>query len=196
MNFITNWWEKNGFALMVIGSILFIVICWVMGWKPKKGSSGKIKDYIYDILNENITDTGKIKKKKNYRKNEDKCRNIVEDIFERPFPSMRPDFLKNPETGRNLECDLMNPDLKICIERHGEQHYKHVDHFHTKHDFKKQLERDQLKEKLLAMNGYKLYKIPYTVHYDVLDKYILEMLRKDYRQYVDRYCRSNGIILN
>ena len=183
-----------------------------MGWKPKKGRAGKLKDYIYDILNENIDGIsgtsgtnerdgrGNIipKKKRNTKKSEERCREIVEDIFNSPFPSMRPDFLRNPETGRNLECDLMNQDLKICIERNGEQHYKQVDHFHTKEeDFEKQIQRDKLKEELLSKNGYKLFRIPYTVHYDVLDKYIANMLYKEpsYRTQVERYCDSNKIVL-
>jgi hypothetical protein len=186
---ISKWWEKNGFALLVIGSVIFMLVCWMMGWKPKKGRAGKLQDYIGDMFSD------KPKRKRNPKKTEERCREIVEDIFQRPFPSVRPDFLRNPETGRNMECDLMNQDMKLCIERNGEQHYKHVDHFHTEADFSKQLQRDKLKAALLHRNGYALITIPYTIHYDILDQYIPHVLGKNplYKPYVDAYYRRNGI---
>lgn len=184
---ITDWWQANGFTILVIGSIIFMLICWIMGWKPKKGRAGKLQDYMDDIFSTEI----KPKKKRNSKKTEDKCREIVEDIFGRPFPSMRPDFLRNHETGRNMECDLMNQDMKLCIERNGEQHYKHVNHFHTEEEFNKQLKRDKLKASLLQKNGYTLITIPYTVHYDVLEQYIPSVLSKNpmYKPYVENYLR-------
>ncbi len=85
----------------------------------------------------------------------------------------------------------MNQDMKLCIERNGEQHYKHVDHFHTEEQFSKQVQRDKLKASLLQKNGYTLITIPYTVHYDVLDQYIPAILSKNpkYKPYVDAYLR-------
>lgn len=186
---IASWWEKNGFTLIVIGSILFILVCWIMGWKPKKGRAGNLQDYIGDMFDD------KPRRKRNPKKTEERCREIVEDIFQRPFPSMRPDFLRNPETNRNMECDLMNQDMRLCIERNGEQHYKHVEHFHTEGDFGRQIQRDKLKQSLLHKNGYTLITIPYTIHYDVLDQYIPYILGKNplYKPYVDAYYRRNGI---
>lgn len=183
-DFLSTWWEKNGFSILVFGSIIFFLVCWIMGWKPKKGRAGKLKDYISDIFAES-----KPKKKRNPKKTEERCRAIIEDIFQKPFPSQRPDFLRNPETGRNLECDCMNSDMKLCIERNGEQHYKHVSHFQTEDEFSKQLERDKLKEELLKKNGYTLITIPYTIHYDILDKYIPYKLSQNpnYKPYVDAY---------
>ena len=35
----------------------------------------------------------------------------------------RPDWLKNPKTGRNLEVDFYLPEIDICIEIQGEHHY-------------------------------------------------------------------------
>ena len=185
---IIEWWEKNGFTLIVSASILFFIVCWIMGWKPRKGRAGSLSDYVGDIFN------AKPKKKRNTNKTENKCREIVEDIFQAPFPSVRPDFLKNPETGRNLECDMMNEDLKLCIERNGEQHDKHVTYFHTEEQFSKQKERDALKAKLLSDNGYTLVSIPYIIHYDILDKYIPYKLSKipKFKPYVDRFNKNNN----
>jgi hypothetical protein len=160
-----------------------------MGWKKTKtGKAGKWSDYMNDVLQ-----GGKQKKKRNSRKTEDYCRSIVENIFQKPFPSKRPDFLRNPETGKNLECDMMNEDLKICIERQGEQHYKEVSHFHSRDAFVKQQQRDRLKKELLAKNGYLLVEIPYTVHYDVLNQYIPKKLEQysQCKSFVQAYNQRN-----
>lgn len=185
---ISELWEKYGFTILVVGSILFFLISWILGLKPKRGRAGRIRDYIQDILN---PEEKKQHRKRNPKKTENMCRDIVEDIFKKPFPSVRPDFLRNPETNRNMECDMMNSDLKICIEYNGRQHYHQVSHFQNTQDFKKQLERDQLKKKLLEKNGYRLIEIPYTIHQDILHKYIPYKLSQypEYKPYVDHWNR-------
>ena len=87
----------------------------------------------------------------------------------------------------------MNPEMKLCIERNGEQHYKQVDHFHSGDDHSAQLRRDQYKKKMLEENGYRLITIPYTIHYDILDQYIPYKLGQipEYKPYVERYRRLN-----
>ena len=44
------------------------------------------------------------------------CREILESIYSVPFKPCRPNFLKNPKTGRNLELDGYNEELKIAFE--------------------------------------------------------------------------------
>ena len=184
---ISKWWDKNGFTIVVVGSIIFIIVCWLFNIRPKKGKSGKLQDYL------TFATSTKTKKKRNPKKTEDHCRSIVEDVFQKPFPSKRPDFLRNPETGKNLECDMMNDELKLCIERQGEQHYKHVEFFQTADGFNKQRERDKTKEDLLKKAGYTLITIPYTVHFDVLDQYIPHKLSQNskYKYYVDLWKARN-----
>lgn len=78
----------------------------------------------------------------------------------------RPDFLKNSETGKNLEYDffLTIGDKKIAIEYNGKQHYEFVKFFHkNEDDFRKQQERDKLKEKLSIDNNIKLITIKYDM---------------------------------
>src|SRR5690554_631360 len=72
----------------------------------------------------------------------------------------RPDFLKNPKTGRNLELDIYDPKRKIAIEYDGRQHREYVPHFHrNKQDHINQVHRDKLKKKLCNENGIKLISI-------------------------------------
>jgi hypothetical protein len=68
---------------------------------------------------------------------------------------------------------MMNEELKLCAERQGEQHYKHIPHFHENaNSYQKQLDRDNYKREALKKNGYILIDIPYTIHYDILEEYI------------------------
>jgi len=76
----------------------------------------------------------------------------------------RPNFLKNPKTGRNLELDMYDPITKIAIEYNGEGHYNFVSKFHS--DESKvfdQKERDILKRHLCEENGIILLTVPYTI---------------------------------
>jgi hypothetical protein len=55
----------------------------------------------------------------------------------------RPDFLKNVETGNNLEIDIWNSKFKIGFEFQGGVHFKHIGKYKNdpdksrKHDLKK-----------------------------------------------------------
>lgn len=94
-------------------------------------------------------------------------------IYGVPFTSIRPDFLKNPETNRPLEIDCYNHDLKIGIEYNGEQHYVFPNGFHRRYDeFEKQLRRDQFKVEMCDRLGIYLITVPYTVPHDRIKDYI------------------------
>ena len=91
---------------------------------------------------------------------------LTREIFERimgcNFPSIRPEFLKNPETGCNLELDGYNESLKLAFEYNGIQHYQFEKHFHeTEDDFKKQREHDEFKYKRCIEMGITLISVPY-----------------------------------
>lgn len=51
------------------------------------------------------------------------CRLIFETIFKESFIKIRPDWLKNNLTGKNLELDGYCEKLNIAFEYNGEQHY-------------------------------------------------------------------------
>lgn len=83
----------------------------------------------------------------------------------------RPDFLKNPKTGRCLEIDAYFPDLRLGIEYNGIQHYKFPNHLHlNKKDFEDTLERDRQKIQLAKENNIQIISIPYHVNTCVLNE--------------------------
>lgn len=109
---------------------------------------------------------------KNKKIHETKCRQIIESIYNKPFPSIRPSWLKN-HTNKNLELDMYNEELKLAIEYDGEQHYKYSPFFHkSPNDLIKQQERDKLKENICKGKGIRLIRIPYTVKFNELESYI------------------------
>lgn len=97
------------------------------------------------------------------------------EIYGVPFTSVWPDFLKNPETNRNLEIDCYNHDLKIGVEYNGPQHYVFPNHYMQSHEydkFEKQLRRDQFKVEMCDRLGIYLITVPYTVPNDRIKDYI------------------------
>ncbi len=112
-------------------------------------------------------------------KGEMKCKEIIEDIYGVPFYCVRPNFLKNPETKRNLELDLYNDELKIAIERNGIQHYIWPNYTgQSKEKFLKQLSRDKFKYDQCNNNGIYLITVPYTVELDEIRDYMQNNLPK------------------
>jgi len=66
----------------------------------------------------------------------------------------RPDWLKNPDTGYNLELDFWLPDFDTGIEVQGKQHNEFIPFFHgDEAGFEAQLQRDALKRRLCSERG-------------------------------------------
>ena len=102
--------------------------------------------------------------RKNESKPEFECRRVLEERFKKPFISVRPDWLRNPESGACMELDCYNEELKLAVEYNGEQHYKYIPKFHvSKAHFEKQLRRDKEKKKICEERGVNLLIIPHTV---------------------------------
>ena len=124
---------------------------------------------------------GKYKCHKNNKlsKGEQLCKDVIQDIYQLPFYCVRPSFLKNPETGRNLELDLYNDQVKIAIEYNGIGHYVYPNPFHrTKEEFINQIRRDKFKVDMCDVNDVYLISVPYTIplNYSAIKEYIMERL--------------------
>jgi very-short-patch-repair endonuclease len=107
------------------------------------------------------------------------CQKIIEEIYpNNKFQKIRPNWLKNTDTNKNMELDIYCNELKIAIEYNGKQHYEYIEYFHrNENNFNKQCERDKLKNELCIKNGIKLITIPYTLNsYDKIRECILQNL--------------------
>ena len=103
------------------------------------------------------------------------CCKILEEEAERELKSnYRPDFMKNPETGRNLEIDVLDDEIifmvdgkeyeALGLEYSGEQHYRYTPKYHRNvEEFNEQLKRDTLKLELCSKSKVYLIVVPYTV---------------------------------
>ena len=76
-------------------------------------------------------------------------REVLERVMSRfgpfLFPNVRPEWLKNPETNRNLELDCYNRDLQVAFELQGIQHYEPRSYFGGEKTFIKIIRRDNHK---------------------------------------------------
>ena len=94
-------------------------------------------------------------------KNEQRCREIIENFFNLPFKKSRPPWLNG------LELDGYNEELGIGFEYNGKQHYEFIKYFHkTEERFKKMKKRDLEKIILCKKHNIKLLTIPYNKHSD------------------------------
>ena len=101
------------------------------------------------------------------------CRNVLEKFFNKPFQTCRPDFLMNPESGKNLELDCYNEELGLALEYNGIQHYVFPNKFHkTQDDFEQQVRRDEFKKNACQTAGIYLIIVPYSIPHNKLPKYI------------------------
>lgn len=183
--------NSRAWTIIAIASILLILFLTIFCRNKSLDNPYNISKYIslykpiqypkkQNRLNTNInTHTDISPKTPGYiSKSEGQCKIILERLFGREFNKTRPDFLKNDVTGRNLELDLYNPELKLCVEVNGKQHYQYIPYFHTSKDaFYNQRYRDEMKKTKCRENGINYLEIPYNVKLDDLEDYIISKCR-------------------
>jgi hypothetical protein len=172
---IIDIFTKKKWIFYVIIACIGIIISFIF-YKRKDISYLDYENYEneFAIVKPNVP-----KKYRNYKKTEHKCRKIIEDILKRPFSSVRPDFLKYPKTGRNLELDMYNKELNLAFEYQGLQHRKFTPFFHSCYkDFTNQLERDEFKKNKCKELGIRLIEIPDTIKNDNLYQFINDSIKE------------------
>jgi hypothetical protein len=160
---------------LLIAVVVILLILFVRAY-AKETIEPDLPDVSFNL----IKPTPKPRKRKKVRSSkEEECRAIFEELLGASFPTKRPSFLRNPDTGRNLELDGYNADLKVAFEYNGAQHYDFPNTFHrTREDFDRQVARDRFKENKCKELDIELVSIPYTVETKDLPKYIMRRLKK------------------
>ena len=164
------------FATIISFLLGFGIYCKARG---KQGSWSNSYYYEPDMFTlKNRPSTESTKKQSS---GETECRRVLQHLFSRPFPSVRPNFLRNPVTrgGNNLELDCFNEQLRLAVEYNGQQHYKYVPYFHNSHEaFRNQQYRDEIKRRICIDNGITLLEVPYTIKTKDIAAYLVDELRK------------------
>jgi hypothetical protein len=85
------------------------------------------------------------------------ARSIIQEIF-----TMSAIYEEVQLLGSKLVADFFIPDMEVIIEVHGEQHYKHIPHFHkTKEDFYRAVARDACKKTWAEINNLSYIELPF-----------------------------------
>jgi very-short-patch-repair endonuclease len=96
-------------------------------------------------------------------------RHVLETLFRYRFPSVKPDWLRNPKTGRKLEIDCFCKEMRVGVEIDGEQHHRYIPYFHrTYQGYLDMRERDLVKKR-----GIKLVRLPFHVPDADIEAYLL-----------------------
>lgn len=177
MSIVEEFWKNDpGCCIMILGSIiLFLIIMFVYP---------RIKSYL--IRREEFWPLLPIWSKqygiKLHGKYEQRCREIFERLFNKPFNKIRPKWLKNTRSGRSLELDGFCPDEKLAFEYNGIQHEQLTPHWHKRgeNDLIEQKMRDLEKMNTCKRMGVNLVVIPHTIKYERLEDYIRSQLKLIY----------------
>lgn len=87
----------------------------------------------------------------------------VRTLLKELYPGYRVEEEKRIDTGNgDLPIDLTVPQMMLCVECHGVQHFKLTPHFHKMpEDFRAQKQRDREKKEAIQRAGYAFLCIRY-----------------------------------
>lgn len=190
-----EYWRKYGWHIMIVLLLLTFLILFLVNYFSEHEANGTsvswsdIYEHVLWVLFRPIdTPRGSSSPRSQRRTNqqggtskgEQMCKSFVEFYFQRPFSKARPDFLKNPVTGENLELDMYNPDLQLAIEYNGAQHYHFNSFMHknSRDKFQNQQYRDILKKDMCDKAGITLVIVPYTIPHDQIGSFLYGELKK------------------
>jgi len=167
---LNKFWNEYGWQIMIAFAIISLLYVAVF----ENNTQGT---YSTEMPELNFKKTPRPKK---YSKGETKCRDVLQKLFKKPFPSVRPDFLFNNMTGKNMELDMYNKGERLACEYNGRQHYEYVPYLHKndRRNFMTQQYRDKQKQDVCKKLGIKLISVPYTVKDDEIELYLKEELLK------------------
>lgn len=188
MDSVKKWTKSKGWTFwLVLVIIVILVLVTIFNINREKYEpnldflESNDQDY-YDHYNKSTTPNKKWKR-------EEMCRKVFESIYDVSFKSCRPNFLKNPETGRNLELDGYNDNLKIAFEHNGRHHYEYPNTFHkTKQEFLYQRAKDEYKRERCDKIGIYLISIPYHIKTSNIRSFIISKLPKDNLESLESIC--------
>jgi hypothetical protein len=161
--------QSKQMCWIIGGSILFILLMYIIRniFKETFDKPSLLDNYLKKSRFDPKT------KESNESKGEAHARKLALQIFQKPFIKTRPDFLRNNVTGKNLELDIYNEELKLAIETDGEQHAKYIPFFHKNYEhFLTQKYRDEIKNMLCKQNNINLIRVPHTVPLEEYENYI------------------------
>lgn len=183
---ICELWNDKGYEILLVVSLIVIGILALF----KIGKKGTWSSYKTLDTYKNISKPSPLKQLalgKKVSSGELECRRILQKVFNKPFNTLRPNFLRNPITSSsdgdssqnfNLELDCFEPSLRLALEYQGQQHYKYIPHFHkNKEAFRNQQYRDELKRRMCKDNKINLIEVPHTVKTHEIEPFIKNKLR-------------------
>jgi hypothetical protein len=172
-------WNHYGWYFIFFGSIFLLFLFYFFNLNKTTNKSITLQSIFRQVFDtpEKISSP---KKKINNSKGEQKCKEFLEFIFQKPFIKIRPPFLINPITNAPLELDCYNEELKLAIEYNGKQHYEYnkMMHQNSKSNFQNQQYRDYIKQELCKKHGIELVIVPYSIHENKIPDYLYTELKK------------------
>ena len=169
-------WTDYGFEIVLGLCLAFFLIFTIYNkLKGKNGTVSSNKYYFIPKKSRKKISHGRRHTPPKESKGEAECRRVLHYLFQKPFPTTRPNFLRNPVTGGNfnLELDCYNHELRLAVEYNGIQHYKYTPFFHkNKEHFLNQKYRDDMKRRLCRENNIRLIEVPYLIKLPEIKAYI------------------------